>query len=197
MTWMLTANGRAVDLRFIAQDVIAIDDIAHHLAQINRYTGACVRPYSVAEHSLLVYYILSQVDEISDPAVLLAGLLHDAHEAYTNDLSTPMKQVVGEAWHAEEGRIQHAVLQHFGVATAYTAARTAIRIADMRALVTERQQLLPPSVQWAAEKEYTPVPDVDLIDKPFTWQGARDQFLGVFTLLQARLELARKGVVTA
>src|ERR1700754_1012877 len=47
MTWMLTATGVAFDLRFIKADAIDIADIAHHLAQINRYTGACRRPYSV------------------------------------------------------------------------------------------------------------------------------------------------------
>ena len=49
MTHMLTSTGHTVDLRWIRHEAVDLRDIAHHLAQINRYTGACARPYSVAE----------------------------------------------------------------------------------------------------------------------------------------------------
>ena len=75
MTWMLTATGATVDLRWMAAEDISILDIAHHLAQINRYTGACSRPYSVAEHSLLVCEIMERELGVSSPHALLAGLM--------------------------------------------------------------------------------------------------------------------------
>lgn len=49
-----TASGRYVDLLRPDPATITLADIAHHLAQANRYAGACRRPVSVAEHALLV-----------------------------------------------------------------------------------------------------------------------------------------------
>lgn len=50
---------------------------------------------------------------IRSPSVLLGALMHDAHEAYTADLSSPMKQVLGDAWADTEHRIQHSVQRRF------------------------------------------------------------------------------------
>jgi hypothetical protein len=193
MTWMLTATGAQVDLRFIAAESISVLDIAHHLAQINRYCGACSRPYSVAEHSLLVCEILEREAGITDPSILQAALMHDAHEAYTQDLSTPMKQLVGEAWHREEERVQHAVLKRFKLLAAYAAARERITRADLVALVTERRALLPAGdAMWPAEFTYRPAPWAELASRSaFTWQDWRDCFIERFGELQyARAEIA-------
>lgn len=188
MTWMLTASGANVDLRFIAQGTIDILDIAHHLAQINRFTGACSRPYSVAEHSLLVCELVERAIGIlpADPSVLLAALMHDAHEAYTTDLSSPMKQIVGAAWSMEEQRIQHAVLKRFELLTASTSARTLIHWADLTALSTERAQLLPPGgIDWPVSRTHPPC-DWWRFDEraEFTWLDWRQAFLDRFSELQ-------------
>lgn len=193
MTWMLTSTGAVVDLRYIAQDSISLPDIAHHLSQINRYTGACKRPYSVAEHSLLVCELIEIAGE-TDPSVRLAALMHDAHEAYTQDLSSPMKQLLGDVWHDEECRIQYQVLKRFGLLTAYTAARQCIDDADLTALSTERQRLLPQlGPQWAAEKTHPAVYwDFDAAASN-TWLDWRQAFLDKFAELQfLRLERARE-----
>ena len=78
-----------------------IGHIAHSLAQINRFTGHASRPYSVAEHSLLVCDIAERYFGL-DVHGQLAALLHDAHEAYTTDLSTPAKAEVGGGWRTFE-----------------------------------------------------------------------------------------------
>jgi uncharacterized protein len=185
MTWMLTATGATVDLAFIASDAIDVLDIAHHLSQINRYTGAACRPMSVAEHSLLVVEIMQREMSIHSPTALLAGLMHDAHEAYTSDLSTPMKQVVGNAWANVENRVAHAVHRRFGLVAAMTAYRDAIRWADLTALSTERTQLLPPAgPDWAVSSSHPPVTwwKADF-SQAFTWQDWRQAFLDRFATL--------------
>lgn len=142
MTWMLTNTGVKFDLRCVALDDIRIQDIAHHLALTNRWTGATRRPYSVAEHSLLVAEILEREHGITSPSVLLAGLLHDAHEAYTGDLSTPMKQVIGDAWYTEERRIQRALQRRFDILTPSAAFAEPIKRADEQALACEWRDLI-------------------------------------------------------
>jgi hypothetical protein len=189
MTWILTATGASVDLQFIAGADISLLDIAHHLAQINRYTGACSRPYSVAEHSLLVCDLLERQRFVTNPSVLLAALMHDAHEAYTTDLSQPMKQVVGEAWRQVEERVAHAVRRRFGLLTAFTTGAALVKWADLTALSTERAQLLPPTGPvWAATLTHPPV-DWDFAQRAgFTWQDWRDAFLERY----AELHFARQ-----
>lgn len=124
-----------------------IKDIAHHLSLLCRFGGATFRHYSVAEHSLLVATILRLRGE--SPAVQLAGLLHDAHEAYMGDLATPIKALVNAAsnslvgaWRMVERTHAHAVRAHFGLSTAFASKAAAIRAADHAALRIERAHLL-------------------------------------------------------
>jgi uncharacterized protein len=181
MTWMLTSRGQQVDLRCIAADTLRIDDVAHHLALVNRWAGATCRPYSVAEHSLLVVEILERDHGISSPGVLMAALMHDAHEAYCGDLSTPMKQIIGERWHDEEARIQRAIQRRFDIGVASAAWASTIKLADLQALATEWRdligmpQLMPPSLP-------APVAWIDLRTRAgMTWEDWRQAFTDRFT----------------
>ena len=190
MSWILTATGVQFDLHLIRDADISLIDIAHHLAQVNRYTGACSRPMSVAEHSLFVLAIVEDVLPAAGPAVLLAALMHDAHEAYTTDLSAPMKQVIGEAWRAQENRIQRAVLKRFGLVEASAGAAKLIHWADMTALVTERQHLLPHTgPAWDAERLHEPSRCWNFpANGKFAWHDWRELFMERF----AELDYARQ-----
>ena len=178
---MLTAHGNEVDLRYPQVKTITLADISWHLAQINRYTGACRRPFSVAEHSLLVLEIVER-EFRADVHGKLAALMHDAHEAYTQDLSTPAKAQVGDAWHAFEGRMQRTVLSAFALHTPMHTHAVMIKQADLIALATERAQLLPsgPGVSlWPCLVHVQPVGWVDLMSTErcaATWQDWRDRF---------------------
>lgn len=83
--WIFTASGQRYFPTNPRPEEIHIEDIAHALSQINRYTGHTVRPISVAQHSVLCARHAS-------PEVALEALLHDAAEAYLGDLSRPVKQ---------------------------------------------------------------------------------------------------------
>lgn len=95
-----TFTGKYVNpLRLRAKDV-CIEDIAHHLSCINRYTGATPRPFNVAHHSVLV------ADELAGHGarIGLAGLLHDSGEYVFNDLASPVKKA---AWLHHYKRREH------------------------------------------------------------------------------------------
>lgn len=184
MTWMITATGREYHYSgaMAHTDVgrpVHIDDIAHQLALINRFHGATSRPYSVAEHSLLVADIARR--EGATPIAQLAALMHDAHEAYTQDLASPAKAAVNlggmghtAPWAAFEHEHAGEVMCAFGLLTAAQAHRHDIRRWDLIALATERRDLTawdPARHQpWAVLGDGTPqavqpLADVDLINR--------------------------------
>lgn len=141
--WMLMADGRSHYLTGVdvAHNVYHVPTLAHHLACINRFTGAAARPYSVAEHSLLCADIAADLD--LGPLLELACLMHDAHEAVTGDMSTPMKRAMGQQWHWIEGAHERALRRALGLQVAFAAGRETIKQVDLIALATERRDLLP------------------------------------------------------
>jgi uncharacterized protein len=75
-------------------EVVTLENIAHLLAMRPRFWGATSRYYSVAEHSVYVAQSL--------PLHLrLAGLLHDAGEAFVMDVPKPLKAQMPELCEAE------------------------------------------------------------------------------------------------
>lgn len=136
--WMQTASGRKfwpIDPR---PDEVFIDDIAHALSNVCRFGGHCREFYSVAEHSILVSYDV-------EPRLAMAGLLHDASEAYISDIVRPAKKHV--AGYSEiEQRLQDAIGEAFGVSR---EAFAAVKSSDNAVLLDEQAQImLPPPDKW-------------------------------------------------
>lgn len=166
-------------MRYPRSSGITLADIAHHLSMINRFNGAACRPYSVAEHSLLVCEIAER--ELHLPTQgLLAALMHDAHEAYTGDFHSPGKAEVGPGWVQFEQRFERLVRGCFHLSAAAAQWAVEIKKADLMALATERAQLMPPApTPWEGLHHVNPVGWVDLMDKgrrSFTWEDWRRAF---------------------
>jgi|GEM_PF-1202256 len=129
-----TYSGIAFDLRNPEPAMVHLDDIIHSLSLMNRFNGAALFPYSVAQHSL-------HVAELLPPELRLEGLLHDAAEAYIGDMVSPLKQVMPE-YKAVEARISALVAEVFGLA--YPEPHL-VKQADLAVLAAEREQVLGPS----------------------------------------------------
>lgn len=93
--WIETYTGRAVwPLRPKVED-FSIIDIAHHLANQCRYSGATKWMYSTAQHCcLLADYVLTV--RKGTPLDALQILMHDGAEAYLVDIPRPVKQFMTE-----------------------------------------------------------------------------------------------------
>lgn len=84
---IVTYTGKLFDILDPKPELICIEDIAHALSNICRYTGHTRSFYSVAEHSVR----MAKSPELEgDPMILL---LHDAAEAYFGDIATPLKKI--------------------------------------------------------------------------------------------------------
>lgn len=142
-TWIHTALGGEYQIHpgDTWLNTYQLPEIAHSLAQINRFTGHASRPYSVAEHSLLVAAIAQS--EGASPVLQLAALMHDAHEAYVGDMSSPVKWTVGAHWEHLEDHHALRLRQHFGLNCTFVSNRSKLKQWDLIALATERRDLLP------------------------------------------------------
>lgn len=106
--WMQTFTGKAFWPLDPRPEEVDIQDIAHALGSLCRYTGHCADFYSVAEHSV-------EVSHLVPPSMALTALLHDAPEAYCNDIARPLKRHMPE-YKGIENRIWDAVADRFGLA---------------------------------------------------------------------------------
>lgn len=205
--WIVTAHGADHPISGPAAmlgTMPTIEVIAHSLAQINRFTGHAVRPYSVAEHSLLVCDIVAGMG--LGPAAQRAALMHDAHECLCGDVASPVKWALGTAWLALENTLALLVRKHYGLQAAHTGYRAAIKHADLIALATERRDLTryDPAINghWpildTPGAEVRPMYAVDLnstVREAMGWEHHRDVFLERY---RALTELcAQRGEVAA
>jgi uncharacterized protein len=85
---LTTFSGREIKVFRPDPQQIALTDIARALAMQCRYAGQVERFYSVAEHSVIVSL------HLDTEGLGLAGLLHDAAEAYVGDLIRPVKHAL-------------------------------------------------------------------------------------------------------
>jgi uncharacterized protein len=205
MSWTLTITGRehhlSGDKAAAAGNVPGLPEIAHSLAQVNRFTGHCKRPYSVAEHSLLVYSFA--VADGADTKLRLAALMHDAHECVCGDLATPNKQAVGPAWDAFEDAQQARVLAHYLLADVSRSHKHEIRRWDLEALATERRDLTAFNRVMHAPWPVIDTPGSKVLPAPMDlmspwrekqpWTYWRDRFHTEALLLLERIELEEKG----
>lgn len=182
-----------------------IETLAHHLALINRFTGATYRPYSVAEHSLLCADIAAMRG--LPVSAQLACLMHDAHEAITGDASTPVKWALGEPWEKFEGPHARALRAHFGLRTVFSGYGREIKLVDYIALATERRDLLSfdperhaPWPQLDTPGQIVEPADIDLNARrrlDSSWADWRDHFHHRFYCLRAELQAADARLVDA
>jgi hypothetical protein len=106
-----TITGKTVNLLHPTPDMFCIEDIACGLSRIPRFVGHTVRPYSVAEHSLYVArWIYKNHPELC-PYAMMQGLLHDAAEAYLQDMPGPLKSVpvLGQIYKKIEERMDFVI----------------------------------------------------------------------------------------
>lgn len=129
--YLTTASGRAIDIQRITPDDISILDIAHSLSNLCRFAGHTREFYSVAQHSIRVALALP-------PELRLAGLLHDATEAYMVDLPRPIKALLPD-YKKLEVRVWKAISSRFGVDH---FEHPLVKEMDDRALRTEWEELM-------------------------------------------------------
>ena len=135
-----TRYGKIVDYNNPTSEMIDVKDIAYSLSKICRFNGHSRHFYSVAQHSTIV------ARSFTDPVDRLYVLLHDGHEAYTGDLTSPFKRYLETTEpgivKTVETKLDAAIHAYFGLAYPLSQ-HIIIRVkhADKQALATEIRDL--------------------------------------------------------
>jgi uncharacterized protein len=169
--WMQTFTGRKFWPLDPRAEEVCIEDIAHALAMKCRYTGHCREFYSVAQHSVLVSYMVPTQDA-------LWGLLHDAGEAYLPDVARPIKRDL-KGFDEIEARVMAAVCARFGMELEQPQS---VSLADYVILGQEKRDLMAPGLSWGPLDN---TPKLSAIHG-WPWRAAREAFIARFN------ELTRK-----
>lgn len=141
--WIQTATGRQFWPMDPRPDEIHLEDVAHALSMLCRFTGHCRHFYSVAEHSVLLSHAVSRENA-------LWALLHDATEAYLVDVPRPVKPFL-PGYKEAEAVLEEAVARRFGLPLPVPQE---VRDADRRILTDEAtQNMAPPPVPWSTTTE--------------------------------------------
>ena len=110
-------SGRRLDLLEPSPFDVEIEDIAHGLARVARWNGQThgSHAFSVAQHSVIVEQLVSELHPDIDPRWRLAALLHDASEYVIGDMISPFKAALGFDYKDFEARLMEAVHVRFGL----------------------------------------------------------------------------------
>lgn len=175
MSIVRTYTGKNLDLAKPDPRQICIEDIAHHLAKLDRYNGAGHWAYSVGQHSLLVA-------EILPPEYRLPGLLHDATEAYLGDVVSPLKAMLPE-YRKIEQNVMNAICKSFEISFPRPGI---VKRADQAVMAAEMQQV----VKWPdlAKRPDLPPPPKDMVIRQMPWQEVKQVFLERFQELKKAQE---------
>jgi hypothetical protein len=184
--WIQTFTGKAFDPFDPKPEDICIEDIAHALANVCRFTGHSRQFYSVAQHSVEVATRLPH-------ELQAAALLHDASEAYLTDLPRPIKRRPEFQFYREaEERLQQAIYRRFGLKPSLEQAAR-IKQMDKQMLMLEKQLLLGKCAKpWddAALIHLRPAPQYPGFRAVLPAQAERE-FLNVYYLTFHEYENAR------
>lgn len=183
---METFSGGRVEFNAPKKSRFTLADIAHSLSQQCRFLGHTRVPYSVLDHSMLVFTALRRITLA--PEFGLAALLHDASEAFIADLPSPLKHLPGmEAYRDMDKALQEVIVDQLLVdrelrlLVTMAVKSPLIKALDCAVTLTERDALLnhDPSFIWEYDGLY---PSLD----PAVRRWSKDEFIDQFNLLVAQ-----------
>lgn len=161
-----TYTGQMVDLVSPDPATLNLTDICHSLSTVNRFAGHTRFPVSVGAHSLMV--ARAAYAESGKMIDYVWGLLHDASEAYLNDVTRPIKHHAGMAFYREcEANVMRVICEKFGLPPEEPPV---VKRNDMRVLATERRDAHLHLVPWELDSH----PDFVPLDEKVTARDWRD-----------------------
>ena len=161
---ILTVSGNYFNFIDTNDNKVLVKDIAHALSNVCRFAGHVKDFYSVAQHSVLISHIVPPEDA-------LAGLFHDATEAYIGDVTRPLKCLLPD-YKAIEARLHADIFTKLGLALTLPPS---VKHADLVLLATEQRDLMP-----THNDEWTLITGIEMLQEtiePWSPWIARTSFM--------------------
>lgn len=144
-----TYSGSYINFLDFTENVYKIDDIAHALSNICRFTGHCKEFYSVAQHCVIASHNVPK-------EYALDALMHDAVEAYLGDVSSPLKQFLPEYKRIEK-ELYADIAASFGF---NERTPDVVKHIDLVMLATEKRDLMiEADLIWGFLENIEPLPE--------------------------------------
>lgn len=150
-----TRSGVLFEVGNLRPEQVRISDITYRLARIVRF-GGDAGSYTVAHHSMAAMALAKHLG-YHDRAQA-ACLIHDLHEAYTGDIPSPMKPVLGEPWFRLERQAFDAVMEALGTWELFTDHLDVVKRVDQLLLHAEARALYPNPPIWVLSSMAAQVP---------------------------------------
>lgn len=151
MSFIQTLSGKQFDYINSTIDDIDVEDIAGALSNICRFAGHLPEFYSVAQHYVLCSQIVS-------PEFAFEALMHDAAEAYCQDIPAPLKALLPD-YRQIEKRTDQLIRLKFDLPLEESSV---VKYADLTMLATERRDLdIDDSIPWVMLEG---IPPTDLFE---------------------------------
>ncbi len=179
--WLQTYTGRAWCADAPRSYRYDIEEIAHALSNIPRYSGHSKGFYCVGQHSVIVCQLVAGTKRLRR-----AALLHDAAEAFCLDVPSPIKCMPMMAgYKAWEKEVEEAIALHYFLGP--DAKDPRIKYADLQALATEKRDVLGPSPfdhMWIETVQGTLPPPREKAIKMWSPKKAKKAFLKMWESLK-------------
>ncbi len=175
--WIITFTGKKFYHLAPTVAMVDIEDIAHSLSMLCRWTGHPRYHYSVAQHSWYCSHLVPK-------EFALEALLHDSSEAYLGDMNRPLKHFTqaGPAYLEIEERVERVIFEKFGVPFPLPEA---VKVADTQMLYAEKAQLMrvTEATKYEAKKWGRDETEADIRIERWTPRRAEKMFLKRFAQL--------------
>jgi 5'-deoxynucleotidase YfbR-like HD superfamily hydrolase len=188
MATLETVSGRKIDVTDPNPDTIEITDIAWALSRMPRFSGHSIPyiPYSVAQHCIQVMKELAPHGE----RIQLYGLLHDAAEAYMNDLPSPIKHIpeIHAVISKLEDKLMLTIYEALGIDPPTEEEELIVKIADKNQQAIEAYNFMySRGSDWNLPKvTFTKLQE---FEEPLVSVKAYDLYLGYFNILLEKVKV--------
>lgn len=189
--WQRMLSGRRLDLLDPSPFDIEIEDIARGIARVARWNGQTTgdHAFSVAEHSVIVERIFSQINPKASTADRLTALLHDAAEYVVGDMISPFKAALGIDYKAFEARLETAIHLRYGLPAKISAPlKKKIKQADLYCAYFEATQIAGFSKEEGDQFIIRPPEGIHIEITPLSVVAAERLFLDRFQALNDSLK---------
>lgn len=189
MSSIYTNSGQWVDTIDPDPETLLLKDQAHSLSRLCRFNGQCNWFYSVAEHALMVTAILLNWGASEEE--MIEGLIHDNSEAYLGDVTSPLKEHLGD-YRVIEARMQKVIREKFGSGEDHSEV---VHRADKLAVALEAAAVFDDVPSWASLyiEDNTP-PGMDISDFKLQFFGpdvAKRLYLDCYKRLREKIDAKR------